>query len=104
MKCCNMFLISTGNPSNARHVSLENLQTQGDVSYELAARRVAQAPRGAKLLDLADVVEDGSSNQPIPIESRVVLNDLLGQMAYGGHMVQPTAASVMQTQHQPVQP
>jgi len=67
-------------------------------SYELPARRVAQAARGAKLLNFADVVEDGSSNQPIPIESRVMLNDLLGQMAHGGHMVQqPTAARVMQT-------
>jgi hypothetical protein len=38
------------------HVSLQNLETQGDVSYELPARRVAQATRGTKLLDLADVV------------------------------------------------
>jgi len=39
-----------------RHVSLLNLQTQGDVSHELPARRVTQAARCAKLLDLADVV------------------------------------------------
>ena len=65
-----------GKSFHPRHVSLENLQTQGDVSYELAARRVAQAARGAKLLDLADVVEDGSSNQPIPIESGVVSRNL----------------------------
>jgi len=38
-----------------RHVSLQNLQAQGE-SYELPARRVTQAARGAKLLDLADVV------------------------------------------------
>jgi len=45
-----------GKSFHPRHVSLQNLQTQGDVSYELPARRVAQAARGAKLLDLADVV------------------------------------------------
>ena len=65
-----------GKSFHPRHVSLENLQTQGDVSHELPTRRVAQAPRGVKLLNLADVVEDGSSNQPIPIESGVVSRNL----------------------------
>jgi len=41
---------------HSRNVSLQNVQTQGDVSHELPARCVVQAARGAKFLDLADVV------------------------------------------------
>jgi hypothetical protein len=81
-----------------RHVALENLQSQPHVTHELPARRVAQAPRCPKLLDLADVVQDGTSNQEVPIESRVMFNDFLGQSAQGGYMVQQsTAAGVMET-------
>ena len=60
MKCCNMFLISTGNPST--RATCRCRISRPKATHKLPARRVTQAPRGTKLLNLADVVEDGSSN------------------------------------------
>ena len=55
------------------HVPFKNLETQGDMTDELPARAVADAPRGCEFLNLADVMEDCAGYQQIRIEARIVL-------------------------------
>ncbi len=61
-----------GKSGNRRELGLQHLQLNDHVAEQLPATAIGKRPSVGKLMDFADIVEEGAGQQQVAIDLRIV--------------------------------